>query len=50
MTVAPDQIGYELEFDEAAVGREVHTYHVHVRCFGAWELERHQMQTSPTES
>jgi len=33
-----DEIGFELQFAQAANGRE---YHTHARCFAAWDIERH---------
>ena len=39
-TVNADQLGYELQFAEGGglgVGAE---YHVHVRCYTAWDQER----------
>lgn len=39
--VQPDEIGYEVEFaaSEESAARKV--YHIHARCFAAWETERH---------
>lgn len=40
--VKPDEFEFEIEFESSrngdSPGRD--TYHVHVRCFVAWELER----------
>lgn len=38
--VSPDEVGFELEFAEGAEGAGPVEYHVHVRCFGVWTLER----------
>ena len=41
-TLDYDELGYELEFPKAGDGDDAKVeYHVHHRCFGAWELERH---------
>jgi hypothetical protein len=43
-TVLPDEMEYELQF--AAGGDEscgARPYHVHVRCYRAWESERHSL-------
>jgi len=37
--VTPRQIEYEVEFARAD-GRGVDKYHLHLRCFAVWELER----------
>lgn len=39
--VNSDEVGYELHFVAAEALPPVVEYHVHVRCFAAWELERH---------
>jgi hypothetical protein len=38
--VSPGEVGYELEFAEGADGPGRGEYHVHVKCFGAWNVER----------
>jgi hypothetical protein len=41
-TLNPDEVGYELEFPRDGDGDDGKAeYHVHLRCFAAWELERH---------
>ena len=38
-TIKRDQLELEIQFARAA-GSNVDTFHVHIRCFAAWELER----------
>jgi hypothetical protein len=38
--VKRDEVEFEIEFAGSGQGSGLHTYHVHVRCFAAWEFER----------
>ena len=38
--VKPDELEYEVQFDEIDGSAAPHGYHIHVRCYAAWELER----------
>jgi hypothetical protein len=38
--VISDELGYELQFSEGDDGPSPAEYHVHVRCFAAWDQER----------
>jgi|SoiMetStandDraft_2_1073263.scaffolds.fasta_scaffold01738_6 hypothetical protein len=40
-TVPRSQVEFEIEFFENGDESKVDKYHVHVRCFAVWELERH---------
>jgi hypothetical protein len=41
--VKPDELEYEVQFDEIDGSAASTGYHIHVRCYAAWELERHAM-------
>jgi hypothetical protein len=41
-----DEIEYELEFADNPDDGRLRTYHVHVKCFTAWERERHNLQAA----
>jgi hypothetical protein len=41
--VKHDEVGYEVEFDEIEGSAAPHGYHIHVRCYAAWELERQSL-------
>jgi hypothetical protein len=47
LPIRTDQLEFEIEF--AHDGREpgLDRYHVHVRCFAAWEFERHGVRDAP---
>jgi hypothetical protein len=45
--VKPDQVEVELEF---APGSSADNYHVHARCFVAWEAERRDLEPARTIS
>jgi hypothetical protein len=50
--VNSDELGYELQFAEGTEGKELPgagEYHVHVRCFTAWDQERRSPTESPAE-
>ena len=38
--VKPEEVEYEVQFDEVDGSAAPHGYHIHVRCYAAWELER----------
>ena len=38
--VTPDQVEYEVEFAHEGAIPGLDKYHVHLRCFAAWEFER----------
>jgi hypothetical protein len=38
--ITQDQLEYELEFARDGDHPSPGTFHFHLRCFGAWELER----------
>ena len=40
--VTKDQLEFELEFDRDRDNPGLDNFHVHIRCFAAWELERRQ--------
>jgi hypothetical protein len=37
----PDEVEFEIEFVRNGEGSGADRYHLHTRCFAAWELERH---------
>ena len=43
--VGPGDVEFELEFGVLEEQARERSYHVHVRCFAAWEFERHRFQT-----
>ena len=38
--IRPDQVEYEVQFAHDGVTPGVDLFHLHLRCFAAWELER----------
>ncbi|MBX5463245.1 MAG: hypothetical protein IRZ28_19415 [Steroidobacteraceae bacterium] len=42
--MGPEEVEFELEFGVLEEQARERTYHVHVRCFAAWEFERHRFQ------
>ena len=48
--VKPDEVGYEVEFAQAGDSAASEAYHIHVRCYAAWELERHTLTGQTAES
>jgi hypothetical protein len=44
--VSSDGMGFELEFAEGGDGASRGEYHIHVRCFGVWDLERKLLPAS----
>ena len=39
-TVKNDELEFEIEFARIGTDRKADTYHLHVRCFEAWQSER----------
>jgi hypothetical protein len=39
-TIKRDQLELEIQFARDGAGSDVDTFHVHIRCFAGWELER----------
>ena len=37
-----DQLEFEIQFARAADNPGLDKYHVHIRCFAAWEFERNK--------
>jgi hypothetical protein len=44
VTVKRDELEYEIEFARDGNDDTVDTYHVHIRCFAAWQRERHNLE------
>jgi hypothetical protein len=40
LPVTKDQVEIEIEFADDGIAPRLDRYHVHVRCFAAWEFER----------
>jgi len=40
LPVTKDQLEFEIQFSHDGDNPGLDTYHVHVRCFAAWEFER----------
>ena len=38
--ITPDQVEYELMFKHDGTTPDVDLFHLHIRCFAAWEMER----------
>ena len=38
--IRPDQLEYELQFGPEGATPVVDLFHLHLRCFAAWEMER----------
>ena len=38
-----DELEFEIEFTRDGDHPGLDTYHVHIRCFAAWEFERHNL-------
>ena len=43
--IRPDQVEYELLFEHDGVTPDVDLFHLHLRCFAAWEMERTKAAT-----
>lgn len=48
LVVKRDEMEFELEFAGADVDSAPMSYHVHIRCFAAWEFERHHVDPAGT--
>jgi hypothetical protein len=46
--VTRDQLELEIQFAYDGAADRLHDFHLHVRCFAAWELERRQDGTPHT--
>jgi hypothetical protein len=46
--VKRDEVEFELEFAPDGGDPDPRNYHVHVRCFAAWEFERPGFETAAT--
>jgi len=45
-SLAHAEVGFDLEFaDDPTVAKVKQNYHLHVRCFAAWELERESTES-----
>jgi hypothetical protein len=42
--VTPEELGFEFEFARDGYGRPSASFHAHIRCFAAWELERDRVE------
>ena len=40
LPIRKDEMEFEFQFARAGDNPRLDTYHVHIRCFAAWELER----------
>jgi len=40
LSVTKDELEFEIEFSQAGDSPGLDKYHVHIRCFAAWEFER----------
>ena len=40
LRVTPEQLEFEIEFDSTGNNPGLDKYHLHIRCFAAWEFER----------
>jgi hypothetical protein len=38
--VTPDEVEYELQFSHDGAAPGLDRFHLHLRCFSAWEMER----------
>jgi hypothetical protein len=48
--VEPDEVEFELEFMRDDESRGKDNYHVHLRCFAAWEFERQNFEPASLSS
>lgn len=48
--VKSDELEFEIEFAGSRKGSVADTYHVHIRCFRAWEFERNNAGSPPPVS
>jgi hypothetical protein len=42
--VKRDEVEFEIEFARDGDDPSLDRYHVHIRCFAAWEFERHNLE------
>ena len=47
LPIGKDQLEFEIQFVHDGKGPGLDKYHVHVRCFAAWEFERHGFREAP---
>jgi hypothetical protein len=40
LPVTKDQMEFEIQFEHDGIERVLDNFHVHIRCFAAWEFER----------
>jgi hypothetical protein len=45
----PTQMEFEIEFNRSGSMQELDKYHLHPRCFGAWEFEIQSLSTQAPE-
>jgi hypothetical protein len=45
LPVTKQEQEFEIEFERPADNPGLDKYHVHIRCFAAWELERKRVDT-----
>jgi hypothetical protein len=46
--VTPDQVEYEVQFARDGGSPELDRFHLHLRCFAVWELERTKLPLART--
>src|SRR6266566_1786659 len=46
--VKRDELEFEIEFARDGDDPGLNTYHVHIRCFAAWQFERHNLDPPAT--
>jgi hypothetical protein len=46
--VRPDQVEFEIEYNRHGVEPGLDRYHLHPRCFAAWEFERTKGDGTPS--
>ena len=42
--ILPDQVEYELQFAHDGATPRLDRFHLHLRCFAAWEMERTKLE------
>jgi hypothetical protein len=47
LPIGKDQLEFEIQFVHDGKEPGLDKYHVHVRCFAAWEFERHGVRAAP---
>jgi hypothetical protein len=45
--VKSDEVEFEIEFGRNDDDPDLEKYHVHIRCFAAWEFERRRLEVAP---